>query len=286
MPKIAWLLIVLTLMLGCLSPDAGDRSGGSGGPPSGSGAIDTGLPCDVQAALAARCTSCHGVQPLAGVPMSLVTYADLTRASLAMPAQSNAERAVARMQDPARPMPPPPASPATASEIAALSAWIAAGYPQGSCVAGGDGGAGPDPFAVPPTCTSNRRWTGGTEGSPSMSPGQACIACHATSGGEAPRFALAGTVYPTAHEPNDCNGASGSGGAQVVITGADGRAVTLTPNGAGNFYYQGTVALPYLAKVLYMGRERVMVDKQTSGDCNACHTQDGTMSAPGRILLP
>jgi hypothetical protein len=282
MPKIAWVILVVTLLLGChgLVDDGG---GGSGGPPSSGGAIDTGLPCDVQAVLAARCTSCHGVQPLAGVPMALVTYGDLTKHSTVNAAQTYAERAVLRMQDAATPMPPAPATAAPAGDVAALSAWIAAGYPQGSCA---DGGAAPDPFAVPPTCTSNTRWTLGTEGSPSMSPGQACIACHTSSGGEAPRFALAGTVYPTAHEPNDCNGASGTGGAQVVITGADGRAVTLTPNGAGNFYYQGTVALPYLAKVLYMGRERVMVDKQTSGDCNACHTQSGTMNAPGRIILP
>jgi len=39
-----------------------------------------------------------------------------------------------------------------------------------------------------------------------------------------------------------------------------------------------------------MGRERVMIDKRTSGDCNACHTQAGAgvapNLAPGRIILP
>jgi hypothetical protein len=35
-----------------------------------------------------------------------------------------------------------------------------------------------------------------------------------------------------------------------------------------------------------MGRERDMAATQTSGDCNVCHTQSGTMSAPGRIILP
>ena len=43
---------------------------------------------------------------------------------------------------------------------------------------------------------------------------------------------------------------------------------------------------PYTAKVLYNGNERVMHAEQTSGDCNACHTQYGTQDAPGRILLP
>jgi len=44
--------------------------------------------------------------------------------------------------------------------------------------------------------------------------------------------------------------------------------------------------MPFKAKVTYMGRERAMNAAQTSGDCNACHTQNGTNSAPGRILLP
>jgi hypothetical protein len=35
-----------------------------------------------------------------------------------------------------------------------------------------------------------------------------------------------------------------------------------------------------------MGRERDMAAAQTSGDCNRCHTQNGAMSAPGRIVLP
>ena len=43
---------------------------------------------------------------------------------------------------------------------------------------------------------------------------------------------------------------------------------------------------PFKAKVTYMGRERAMAATQTSGDCNACHTQNGANSAPGRILLP
>jgi hypothetical protein len=46
------------------------------------------------------------------------------------------------------------------------------------------------------------------------------------------------------------------------------------------------VVTPFHAKVTYMGRERAMATAQTSGDCNSCHTQNGTMSAPGRILLP
>jgi uncharacterized membrane protein len=37
-----------------------------------------------------------------------------------------------------------------------------------------------------------------------MHPGGACITCHTIKGG--PAFKVAGTVFPTLHEPNDCNG--------------------------------------------------------------------------------
>ncbi len=150
---------------------------------------------------------------------------------------------------------------------------------------GTDSGTAADPFSAAPTCTSNKTWLIGTDGSPNMNPGVACIACHKTSS-EAPVFTLAGTVYPTAHEPDLCDGANGSNGAQIVIVGADGRTQTLTPGAAGNFFSSDPVALPYQAKVVYMGRERAMATAQTTGDCNGCHTQNGASGAPGRIVLP
>jgi hypothetical protein len=101
-----------------------------------------------------------------------------------------------------------------------------------------------------------------------------------------PSLTIAGTVYPTAHEPDLCNGANGSNGARVVITGADGQTQTLTPGASGNFNSRTAVKTPFKAKVTYMGRERAMASSQTSGDCNSCHTQNGANSAPGRILLP
>ncbi len=284
--------IAVTSVLGCslhmdgLVPAGapGGASGGAGdsGPAGQAGAA--GLPCEVAALLAARCQSCHGATPVPGVPMSLVTYADLMA-----PARSNATitvaaLAVTRMQSATAPMPPAPAARATSTEIAALQSWNAAGNPQTGCAV--DAGV-IDPFSVPPTCTSHTNWTGGTRGSALMNPGIACVACHATTGGEAPLFAIAGTVYPTAHEPDLCDGVNGAAaGAQVVIAGADGQTLTLTPNAAGNFSFEGSVALPFQAKVIYMGRERVMGTPQSSGDCNGCHTQAGATGAPGRILLP
>ena len=56
------------------------------------------------------------------------------------------------------------------------------------------------------------------------------------------------------------------------------------------FYHGGRLPDRPALAVVYMGRERVMIDKRTSGDCNACHTQAGAgvapNLAPGRIILP
>jgi len=236
---------------------------------------NSGLPCDVVTALSS-CQSCHG-RPLAGgAPVPLVTYADLTRASST--GETIADRAVARMTAATLPMPPSPAAPANPDDVATLESWIAAGMPPGDCMIS-------DPFGQPAQCSSGRTWTMGDEGSPSMQPGAACIACHNTDF-EAPRLPIAGTVYPTGHEPDQCYGAPG--GATVVITGANNRVFNLPVNGAGNFYMEPTSELvfPITAKVVANGMERAMVAPQTTGDCNSCHTQNGTMLAPGRIVMP
>lgn len=146
--------------------------------------------------------------------------------------------------------------------------------------AGGDDGG--DPYATPTVCTSGATWTHGDRGSSAMHPGRACITCHTQNGG--PRMTIAGTVYPTAHEPDDCNGVSG--GVKIVITGADGNVVTLSANSVGNFYSTTTIATPFHAKVVANGRERAMTAGQTSGDCNSCHTEKGSKDAPGRIMAP
>jgi hypothetical protein len=148
-----------------------------------------------------------------------------------------------------------------------------------------DGAVDADPFAAPPICTSMTLWTMGSNPSPLMQPGQPCIACH-KGYSETPSYVIAGTLYPTAHEPDECYGTNGNGGAIVVITGSDGASISLTPNVAGAFTYEGTVAVPYAAEVRYRGRVRAMIQTQVLGDCNGCHTQAGTNLAPGRILTP
>jgi hypothetical protein len=156
------------------------------------------------------------------------------------------------------------------------------GSSNGGSATGGSatGGSGGDPFGGASVCTSKTTWKSGENAS--MRPGEACIACHATNGG--PDFSIAGTVYPTGHEPNDCNG---KGGVTVVITDAKGVAHNLTVNSVGNFTFTGSLPTPYTAKVTNSaGGTRMMAAAQTVGDCNTCHTEKGTNAAPGRIVIP
>jgi hypothetical protein len=239
-----------------------------------SGPPTSDLPCEVANLLAAHCWTCHGKYPVDESPMSLLTYADLLSPSVTEPEVSMAQESLARMTGSYMPMPPPPSAAIPPDELAAFQGWVDAGMHGGSC-------AVIDPFASEPVCTSGTFWDGGDEESPRMHPGLACLDCHTKDRG--PRYALAGTVFPSAHEPDDCNGA---GSVKVEIIGADGKSITMTANSAGNFYSKNTVTFPYTARITKDGRERVMATPADSGDCNACHTQAGDEAAPGRILAP
>jgi len=146
-------------------------------------------------------------------------------------------------------------------------------------------------YATPVQCTSATQWTQGNHGSADMQPGSACRSCHVVGGSAGSKsWDIAGTVYATAHEPDDCNGASAAG-VTVVITDAKGGVTSLPVNGVGNFYHNdlfGFAALPkpYTAKVVSGGKTRAMIGAQTEGDCNKCHSETGTSLAPGRIMLP
>ncbi|HEU0031457.1 MAG TPA: hypothetical protein VFQ53_12550 [Kofleriaceae bacterium] len=244
------------------TPNTYDVDGGTG----------TGLPCDVQQLISDHCASCHGSPLAGGAPVRLTTYGDLTRVKNG---STYAALSLARMRSTTSPMPPSPAAPVPTNLIDGFQAWVDSGMPAGDC------GGGTGPFDTPAQCTSNSYWTGGDTESPVMKPGAACLGCH--SGGEEP-FSLGGTVYPTAHEPNDCNGAMG--GATVQIVDANGLTQNLAVNSAGNFYSALPVTFPIRAKVIANGGERAMVGAVTSGDCNSCHTQTGASMAPGRIVLP
>jgi hypothetical protein len=282
-------LLALTSGLGAsactaelLAPSEHSDGAASGGQSGGGTHGTTDLPCEVDALLRQYCQGCHS----AATTLPLVSHADLVAPS-GNPALSMAQAGLERLQatDDSR-MPPAPASLPPQVELDAFAAWVVAGAKAGSC---SDELPPPatDPYDTPVVCTSGTRWTGGDRESPNMHPGRACISCHAEEG-EGPELEVAGTIYPTAHEPDDCNGVSQSSGAYVVIVDAAGRVFELQPETSGNFMLEDPDAFspPYSAKVVSGGGERVMMTKLDNGDCNECHTEGGTSNAPGRIMAP
>lgn len=248
-------------------PQAGDVS---------AAAFDiTGLPCDVAQMLATSCASCHGSTPSGGAPSSFTSYEQLMAPSMTDPTLTVAEVALQRMKSTTKPMPP---SGASAADIAVLEGWLAAGTPRGTCTTS----VGASLYNGPTVCTSGTYSTV-REGS-SMMPGTACVACHAQRG-EGPT-GVGGTVYPTAHEPDNCNGVPRSAAVSVVITDVNGNQIVLPVNAAGNFSSRRAIAGPYTAKVVSGTKTRAMATPQTDGDCNACHTVTGAKNAPGRIVAP
>jgi hypothetical protein len=203
----------------------------------------------------------------------MLTYEELTAPSTSDPAKSVVAVSVERMRDSQKPM--PPSALPSPDQVSAIEAWVAAGMPKGTCA------------TVTPTstatvvCTSNKTWTRGNRGSSSMHPGVACNACHES--GEGPIFTVAGTLFPTVREPDDCYGTSS---AKIVVTDATGRSITLAPNSAGNFSSRASMSPPYQVKVVSGSKVRAMNGSVQTGDCNTCHTQDGAQGAPGRIMTP
>ena len=256
-----------------------------------------GLPCDVAKLLNDYCGACHSDPPRGGSKTSLLTYEQLTQPSSSDPSITLAEDALHRMQNSTSPM--PPTGLLDAATIEPFARWISDGMPETEC---GEELTPPDnPYDTPLVCTSNRYWTDGHEGDEEMHPGHACIACHADPDAfgagddddddeeeeddDIPMYSIAGTVYPTAHEPNDCYGAS-DGSLFVLVEDADGVMATLVPNEAGNFFTDAPLRAPYRVKVVRGDASRAMTELAEHGDCNACHTQDGTEDAPGRIMAP
>ena len=240
------------------------------------------IPGDVAAILRQRCLSCHGDPPLMGVPTPLTGRDDFLRIAATNPAKTVGQMVLAQI-DPAAPlrMPPPPAATLTISERQSLQRWVDAGLPLVCSAQGGQNDGGPataidagavDAGTFKAVCTSGKQARG--NGS-QMRPGDDCTRCHG--------FRVAGTVYPTAHEPNGCYGTSG---VQVVITDSNNMTVTFTSNAAGNFYGDPIFAYPVHIKITQAGRERQMLTPVQRTDCNTCHTEAGANLAPGRIMAP
>ena len=276
--------------------DASTSRGAAGSSSGGGGtAAGSGLPCDVATVLG-DCTGCHTSPPVGGAPMPLLSYADLTAPS--PKGGTYADRSLVRMKDMGAPMPPGAAEPA--ASVATFEAWVTSGMPMGSC--GGADGGGPNPYDTPDVCTSNITWAGGQQDwgnypATAMHPGDKCIDCHTHPGNyglpdNGPSLWFGGTVYPTAHEFDECFGINGKQDPMTVeITDANNQVVTVSVGVSGNFYKRKgsattPIAFPIKAKVIAGGKTRAMSQAVATGDCNSCHTIHGASDAPGRIMAP
>jgi hypothetical protein len=150
---------------------------------------------------------------------------------------------------------------------------------------GGSGSTGGGGAAS--SCTSGTFWTNGNTASANMQPGLACAACHLASA-LAPHPQFIGTVYPSLHEVDGCNGQV-TAGTTVVIRGSDGMVVSLpVSQPSGNFLSAATthLALPYSAQITNASRVTSTQTPHNFGDCNSCHTAAGANGAPGRLVAP
>ncbi len=138
----------------------------------------------------------------------------------------------------------------------------------------------------------------GWSGTPDMWPGQDCMACHSAGGLASGRqWTVAGTVFPAPDAPPD----AGVANAEVLVTDANGTALTLLTNSAGNFYTAETLQPPIHVEVQYGGKRMRMAEPPpatgpggTAVSCNACHVLPppqvppvaNFLPAPGRIFVP
>ena len=270
---------------GAASSNASTTSTGGAGGGTGGGETGTDPDCAVLTVLQAKCWSCHATTEHDDSDLRLVTYEDLTGPSPEEPTLTNAELAVLLMADPVNPMPPSGDVPATAEDIAAFQAWIDAGYPKADC-----GALAVDPYEVAAACPSGTFWNENEAPEETMHPGRECNSCHdednAATGGDAPIFSVAGTVYANPYAPDDCLSPE-STGAEVEIVDANGVSHLVPVGPTGNFSLEAAgFAYPYTARVVFEGRERWMTTAADEADCNHCHTAAGDLLVPGRILLP
>ena len=259
--------------------DGGNTTATAGGhdQSTAAGTPDGSLPCDVAQVFDQHCNACHsGSKPSGSV--ALTSHDNLVAPSPAHPAESVGQRSVVRMRD-AAVMPPTGAIPE--SEIVIVESWVDAGMPTGSCT--------PVIQNQDPVCTSGTYWTQGTHESKDMEPGLQCVKCHDTPSGdeEAPHLAFGGTVYPTLHEPDLCNGKTDDTTTTVVVVDANGTEFPADVRAKGNFYLeQASIVFPIVAEVRNANGVAKMKDAVDDGDCNRCHTEAGDKDAPGRIIAP
>lgn len=147
------------------------------------------------------------------------------------------------------------------------------GGPDGGAAPGPDpaGGGGPDGGADATACDQPVA----TNESGNHNAGQPCLACH-DGGGDAPGFAVGGTVYSA------LGGGSPVVGATIRMVDANGTEHVAISARNGNFWLTEAVALPLQIQASSCPSTLEMMAPSSVGNCNAAGCHDGDF----RIHLP
>ncbi len=125
----------------------------------------------------------------------------------------------------------------------------------------------------------------GVRTGPLHRPGQPCTVCHSGSGPGSPTWVVAGTVYDAA------GSATPAVGARVSLVDAKGEQLTLTTNGAGNFYVREGAfggVLPFRQVTITQdGHVDAIMKTQIngSGGCAECHRGNGNQGRVPALFL-
>jgi hypothetical protein len=119
------------------------------------------------------------------------------------------------------------------------------------------------------------------DNSPTMDPGSDCLSCHSPGGRAHRAYSVAGTVFAQPDSPEF----DGVAGANVVVTDANGRIVTMTTNAAGNFYTEEDVTLPLDVLVQVGDIVRHMEPRVTKASCGSCHEAVPYQGTEGRVFI-
>lgn len=112
--------------------------------------------------------------------------------------------------------------------------------------------------------------------------GQPCLLCH-SSGGEAPRFTAAGTVYSTSTMGKPV------GGVKVRLFDASRRSYLAYTNCIGNFFVYPQEFEPVMPMWASLSGYDADIDMESpmhkDGDCGFCHKPEKSPSSAGPIFL-
>lgn len=122
----------------------------------------------------------------------------------------------------------------------------------------------------------------GVEPGPLHRPGQPCVLCHSSRGGEL-EFSLAGTVYVDRDSKTPIENVS------VQVIDSQQRKFVAHTNCAGNFFVTPAEFAPDFPIWLSMERGDVFRSMDTpvyrEASCAGCHTNPVSLSSPGHVYL-